>query len=173
MFTLKLLCFAFCASASEHEIIPSIPSHVVFVFWIPSLIDLLQLKDQSKNVSPFDTHPINIWISFSALCIYCLSLATKMEIQTNWTSCSKILGHVIVISGALASVSLATIFLPHFLGWLFLIIWAFLPIIRARHFLICIYRWICLRIKEAIYLVCNISNRLMGHITVQQRCLPM
>ena len=163
----------FCVSASEREIISSIPSHIVFFFLIPSLIDLLQLKDQSKNVSPFDTHPINIWIFFSALCIYCLSLATKMEIQTRWTGYSQILGHVIVISGALASVSLATVFLPHLLGWLFLIMWSFLPIISARHFLVCIFRWICQGIKEAICSVCNISNRLMGFITMQERRLPM
>ena len=50
MCTLKHLCFAFCASESEHEI-----SHAGFVFLIPSLIKLLQQKDQSKNVFPFDT----------------------------------------------------------------------------------------------------------------------
>ena len=148
MRALKYLCFAFFASAIEHGIIPSTPSHVVFVFFIPSLINLLQLKDQSKNVSPFDTHPINTWIFFTVLCIYCLSLATKMEIQTHWANYSQILANVLFISGALASVSLASIFLPHFIGCLFLIIWAFLPIIIARHFLMFTYRWICLRISR-------------------------
>ena len=148
MRTLKYLCFAFFASAIEHGIIPSTPSHVVFLFLIPSLINLLQLKDQSKNVSPFDTHPINTWIFFTALCIYCLWLATKMEIQTHWANYSQILANVLFISGALTAVSLVSIFLPQFLGWLFLIIWAFLPIIIARHFLMFTYRWICLRISR-------------------------
>lgn len=121
MCTLKHLRFAFCASESEHGI-----SHAGFVFLIPSLIKLLQQKDQSKNVFPFETRPINTWIFFTALCIYCLSLATKMEIQTHRASYSQILANVLFISKALASASLASIFLPQFHGWLFLIVWAFL-----------------------------------------------
>lgn len=93
MCTLKHLRFAFCASESEHGI-----SHAGFVFLIPSLIKLLQQKDQSKNVFPFETRPINTWIFFTALCIYCLSLATKMEIQTHWASYSQILANVLFIS---------------------------------------------------------------------------
>ena len=120
------------------------------------------------------TRPINTWIFFTDLFIYCLSLATKMEIRTHWASYSQILANVLFISGALTAVSPASIFLPQFLGWLFLIIWAFLPVIIASHFPMFTYRWIFLiRIMEAIYSIRNISSRLMGHITVQQRSLSM
>lgn len=144
MCTLKHLRFAFCASESEHGI-----SHAGFVFLIPSLIKLLQQKDQSKNVFPFETRPISTWIFFTALCIYCLSLATKMEIQTHWASYSQILANVLFISKALASASLASIFLPQFHGWLFLIIWAFL------HFFFFFFfdrRLFCILLLQATFL---------------------
>ncbi|KAH7576291.1 hypothetical protein JRO89_XS01G0028100 [Xanthoceras sorbifolium] len=92
--------------------------HFVFIHVIPLLIGLLQVDYQSKNASPFDTHPINMWIFFAATAIYCLGLSIKMDSQNHQSTYSQIItGHFILCSGALSSVSLASIFLPRLLGW--------------------------------------------------------
>ncbi|KAK7822136.1 hypothetical protein CFP56_036970 [Quercus suber] len=101
--------------ASEQDFISSAPSHVIINFIIQSLIGLIQVEYQSKSLSPFHTHPISMRTFFAAISIYSMGLATKMELQTRSICYSKILNHVILISGVLSSASLASTLLPHLL----------------------------------------------------------
>ncbi|KAK7841757.1 hypothetical protein CFP56_014867 [Quercus suber] len=101
--------------ASEQDFISSAPIHVIINFIIQSLIGLIQVEYQSKSLSPFHAHPISMRTFFAAISIYSMGLATKMELQTRSICYSKILSHVILISGVLSSASLASTLLPHLL----------------------------------------------------------
>ncbi|XP_044491285.1 uncharacterized protein LOC123215310 [Mangifera indica] len=115
---------------------------LIFKFLIPLLIGLLQVDYQSKNVSPFHTHPINMWGFLAATCIYCVVLGT--------TTCSKIVSHIILSSGALASVCLASVLFPGFIGWLLLCLWTVFTITLFRKLPKHIYEWLKPIISKAI-----------------------
>ncbi|KAJ0053996.1 hypothetical protein Pint_00188 [Pistacia integerrima] len=93
---------------------------MIFLFLVPVMLGLLQVEYQSKNVSPFDTHPINMWVFLAATCIYCTGLATNLELQNHTTTHSKIISHVILSSGALTLVTLASVLFPCLIRWLIL-----------------------------------------------------
>ena len=162
-----LSCSLFILWESEQDFISSAPNHVVFNFIIQSLIGLIQVEYQSKSLSPFHTHPISMRTFFAAISIYSMGLLTKMELQTRSPCYSKILGHVILISGVLCSASLASTLLPHLL-----IISVIVPIMLT--YILCIpykhmYRWIV----RANSQVCKIFNRFLGCYMMQQQDLPM
>ncbi|KAK3195065.1 hypothetical protein Dsin_026375 [Dipteronia sinensis] len=116
---------------------------------------LLQIDYQSKSVSPFDTHPINIWVFFASTCLYCSGLFLKAELQIDQQNYSQFIDHVILSSGALSAVSLASILLPRLLGWLCLGLWTALPIMLARHFIKRIYENLKKIIMEKITRIFN------------------
>ncbi|KAL5794880.1 hypothetical protein ACOSP7_003474 [Xanthoceras sorbifolium] len=123
-------------------------SHTVFKYLILVLIALLQVDSQSKRLSPFDTHPVNMWVFFVATCCYCLGFSIEEELQIHWPHYSRCINGVILSSGALSSISLASIFLPRPLGWLCLSLWTVLPIVLARHLIKQIYQWLKHGIKQ-------------------------
>ncbi|KAK3195091.1 hypothetical protein Dsin_026401 [Dipteronia sinensis] len=127
--------------------------HDAFKYLIPVLIGLLQVEYQSKRLSPFDTHPINMWIFLGATCSYCLGLCFENEFQ------NKFIHGVILSSGALTSISLVSIFLPRLLGWLCLGLWTVLPIALARHLIKQIYVWLKHEIKEKFFLTIDKLKR--------------
>ncbi|GAY46614.1 hypothetical protein CUMW_098410 [Citrus unshiu] len=87
-------------NSTEQPFVSSSPRHIIFLLIITLLIGLLQVDYQNKSVSPFDTHPVNMWISFGAALIYCLGLAINVESKEHQASYSQIHGHVILSSGA-------------------------------------------------------------------------
>ncbi|KAL9373555.1 hypothetical protein Peur_033175 [Populus x canadensis] len=58
--------------------------HPVFTFIMPVLLNFLELMYQGKDYSPFDTHPINMWIGLTCLLAYCLAYGVEV-------ACSKCL----------------------------------------------------------------------------------
>ncbi|KAH7576290.1 hypothetical protein JRO89_XS01G0027900 [Xanthoceras sorbifolium] len=152
----------------------SIRHHFVFTYVIPLLIGLLQVDYQSKNASPFDTHPINMWIFFAATAIYCLGLSIKMDSQNHQSTYFQIItGHFILFSGALSSVSLASIFLPRLLGWFCLGSWIVLRAMMARHCRNQIYIWLKHSTVKTISFARDRFNRFWGCITLKKEHLPM
>ncbi|KAJ0111211.1 hypothetical protein Patl1_00198 [Pistacia atlantica] len=156
---------------------PSISSnrhHMIFLFLIPVMLGLLQVEYQSKNVSPFDTHPINMWVFLAATYIYCVGLATNLELQNHSTTTySKIISHVILSSGALASVTLALVLFPCLIGWLILCLWTILPIALARHLLKHIYEWLKHRTYNTISVGCVRFNQFWKCLTLKKQHLPI
>ncbi|KAJ0112791.1 hypothetical protein Patl1_00216 [Pistacia atlantica] len=155
---------------------PSISSnrhHAIFLFLIPVMLGLLQVEYQSKNVSPFDTHPIHMWVFLAATYIYCMGLATNLELQNNPTTYSKIISHVILSLGALASVTLASVLFPWLSGWLILCLWTILPIALARHLLRHIYEWIKHRTYNTISAGCVRFKKFWECLTLKKPHLPV
>ncbi|KAH8485839.1 hypothetical protein H0E87_027324 [Populus deltoides] len=52
--------------------------HAVFTFIMPVLLNFLELMYQGKDYSPFDTHPINMWIGLTCLLAYCLAYGVEV-----------------------------------------------------------------------------------------------
>ncbi|KAK2650636.1 hypothetical protein Ddye_018125 [Dipteronia dyeriana] len=108
-------------------------NYFVFLHINPLLIGLLQVDYQSKKKSPFETHAPNIRL---CLLFICLGLSTKTELQNfhRRNNTQIIIGYITLSSRVLSSIALASIFLPQWLGWLWLGSWTILPIMLARHF---------------------------------------
>ncbi|KAJ0051803.1 hypothetical protein Pint_00190 [Pistacia integerrima] len=146
---------------------------MIFLFLIPLMLGLLQVEYQSKNVSPFDTHPINMWVFLAATCIYCGELATNLESQNHPTTCSKIISRVILSSGAFASVTLASVLVPRLIGGLILCLWTILVGTLARHLIKHIYE----QLKHATYNTIYVSyvrfKKSRECLTLKKQHLPI
>ncbi|TXG62630.1 hypothetical protein EZV62_009624 [Acer yangbiense] len=141
-------------------------SHTVFKFLIPVLVALLQVDYQSKRLSPFSTHPLNMWVFFAATCSYCLGLLVEKEFQ------NQCIHGIILSSGALSSISLASIFLPRPVGWLCLGLWTVLPIMLAKHSIKQTYEWLKHKIKEKSSLGGDRFKTLWGSLRWKNQNLP-
>ncbi|CAK9172171.1 unnamed protein product [Ilex paraguariensis] len=139
-----------------------VSEHAVYAFFITSLIGLLQLKYQNKDVSPLETHPTTMKTFIITLSIYCSTLAAKVIDQPHHLNYSQLFGCLSPIFGALSSISLLSIFLPHWFCWLIFILWALMPIIASRYILNHIYQYFYRRIINAVPNVLEILGRPMG-----------
>ncbi|KAF7825325.1 hypothetical protein G2W53_016489 [Senna tora] len=115
------------------------------------MVDLLQVEFQNKDKSPFQTHAPNMWIFFASTCVHCLGLAFEMKIQTSsGTLLCSIITNFILFSGALSSLSLASVFLPRALGWLCLSLSTVLPFVAlALPFLFSASKWFCSKLSAS------------------------
>ena len=127
----------------------------------PLLLALLQVDHHN--------HPANVWGFLAGTCLYFLALELKMKINTRSESYSRILGHVLLISGAFSSFSPLSIFLQRSPLWLPLIIF---PFMIARPLLVQLCHWLFQVILKVTPQVGNFFGRLMRSITVQQQQLP-
>ena len=159
-------------SAKEQGFTFSPPCHGVFKYFIPSLMAVVALKFKNKNIDPFETHPVNMWAFVISTCIYFLILGILKELQNSCANYHQILGHIILISGALSSVSLLSLILPTQLGCLIFIIWALLPIILVRQSLKHIYRCLTHKIKNVFSYSYEKVNKFVERVRLQQQQLP-
>ena len=160
----------FCDMARVQGFISSTMPHVVYAFLVATLIGLLQMKYQNKSVSPFETHSTNMTSFVLTLCAYCLAMVGKNIHKNHGGNYTKILGHVILISQTLSSVSLATIFLPLSLSSLIMfIVWATMFAIVGRYLFKLIYQWFYWRIAIAVVQVLRVYTRFMGHRLMEQQ----
>lgn len=159
-------------SRSPTLIAIAVPLHTVFILIIPLLIELLQVEYQNKDVPPFDKHPVNMWIFFIAACIYGLGLSINME-ENRANYYSDLISNVILSSGALASVSLASVFLPRFLGWLCLALWTIFPFMLTNNLIQHFYEWFKHVTMTTISQAWNRFNRFWGCFSLNNRSLPM
>ncbi|KAL5798829.1 hypothetical protein ACOSQ2_003649 [Xanthoceras sorbifolium] len=125
-------------------------SHTVFKYLIPVLIALLQVDYQSKRLSPFGTHPLNMWGFLVATIIYYFAAQIAVLQHDNHTVFFERSISVAAISGSLAAVLVVSMFLPASLGYLIFIPWSFLPIIVAYRMHYVLIHRACRRIQQMI-----------------------
>ena len=131
---LQLLLFRSTSTTKcDEQVIYAMPCHVVFVFLNPQLLGALQVDYQSKNKSPFETHPLHMWIFLTSMCFYSVLLGFKIRMQARSGYFALILNHVLLVSGSLSSASLLSIFQPRLLVWFLCIIGLYVPVIVAHH----------------------------------------
>ncbi|KAF7825327.1 putative transmembrane protein [Senna tora] len=81
--------------------ISSIPTHAVFVFVDPLLLALLQAEHQNKPKSPFEAHPLNMWIFLMAICFYStiLGVKKKKSSESGYYYYGNILNNMLILLG--------------------------------------------------------------------------
>ncbi|KAH7864845.1 hypothetical protein Vadar_034545 [Vaccinium darrowii] len=164
----------FYDSASMQGSMSSTTCHVVYGFFITTLIGILQLKYQNKKVSPFETHLTPIRTFVATMCIYSLAMVGKIIAKKYSAKCYEIFSHVSILSGALSSVSLATIFLPPSLSSLIMfIIWAIFFAIVALYLFHTLYKWLYQKIAVAIVQVLELFASFMGQSSMEPQHLPV
>lgn len=147
----------------------------MYAFLITTLIGLLQVKYQNKNVSPFETHLTSIRSFVISMSTYCLAMVGKTIAQNYGANCSKkIFGHVGLISGALSSASLAVLFLPSSLSSLIVfIMWAILVAIMVGCLYKPIYQWLYRKIATAVVQVVELYASFTGQRLIEHQRLPV
>ncbi|CAK9153538.1 unnamed protein product [Ilex paraguariensis] len=143
---------------NEQNVKSSPSSMAVFKYLVPVLVALVAMKYQAKNEDPFEARPINMWCFCIAICIYCLAKGRRNKIQSSVANYSPIIDHVILLFGALASVSLILVLLPRIPELLgFAVIPVVLIIIAwNKHKRGCC--WLCDGIANLVTFIPNIRN---------------
>ncbi|TXG49930.1 hypothetical protein EZV62_025805 [Acer yangbiense] len=118
---------------------------------IPTLLGVIQVNNEGKGKSPFETHPAQMWVFVFSLIIY-FSAAQRSV-------------HIAIISGSLSSVSLISVLLPCLLGALIFIPWAFVPLILA-------YQIHAVSIRDASRQLHHKINTIIS-TSIQQQRLPV
>ncbi|CAK9159379.1 unnamed protein product [Ilex paraguariensis] len=143
-------------ASSKKKFTPCPPSHEVFKYLVPLLAALVAMRYQAKGKDPFEACPINMWCFCISTFIYCLAMGIQNQTKTRDI---QVLAHVILVSGALSSISLGSVILPHFLGQLIFAVLAFLLIILARNKLKHAYYWLYNRVTNVVALLFpNVQN---------------
>ncbi|KAH7576297.1 hypothetical protein ACOSQ2_003658 [Xanthoceras sorbifolium] len=126
---------------------------------IPMLVGVLQVNSQSKDVSPFETHPENMWIFVVSTFIYFSAAQRSMPLAPA------------VVAGSLSSVSIVSVLLPRRLGPLIFIPWTFVPIIVAYQVHAVSIRNACHKLHQIIM---DIISKLSGtRNSIEQQELPV
>ncbi|KAK4848291.1 hypothetical protein QYF36_011361 [Acer negundo] len=103
---------------------------------IPMLVGVLQVNIQSKDESPFKTHPTNMWVFVFSTFIYYSVAQGSVSLA--------------VVSGSLSSVSLLSVLLPCLLGHLIFIAWAFVTIVVAYQVHALLIHNVCQKLHQMI-----------------------
>lgn len=100
----------------------------IIVFLINTSCTLLQVKFQSKDANPFDTHYWVMVAFFAVLLVHAILLATQIKLR------HAIFGKISLLAGALASILLLIILVPR-MGWFSLVLWVicFVTVAHASH----------------------------------------
>ncbi|CAK9162521.1 unnamed protein product [Ilex paraguariensis] len=158
-------------SGSEFKSSP--PSHEIFKYLVPLLFALVATKYQAKNEDPFEAHPINMWCFVIATIIYSIALGIRKQNKICVAKYLQIIDHVILISGALSTVSLLSVLLPRFLGFLSFAVMPFVLIIIAWNKLKHGFGWLYDRVTNQFTFIPDIRNwSTQGNVAAQPNPLP-
>ncbi|KAL3730741.1 hypothetical protein ACJRO7_027724 [Eucalyptus globulus] len=107
--------------------------HTILIFIVPILINFIEMKYQGKPNSPFDTHPITIFLSIFNLLLYCsLSLPLVTSLPAFNTACGSRTSQFLMVFSLSLSVALLSSLL--FRGFsLFLLYMPVLILLGATH----------------------------------------
>lgn len=88
--------------------------HVILVFIVPILVNLIEVKFEGKSYSPFETHPKTMMVAIVSLLLYCLTYGAELAFspQLPTSKFSRVLCCFMSLFGSFSLVSLASILLP-------------------------------------------------------------
>ncbi|TXG49927.1 hypothetical protein EZV62_025802 [Acer yangbiense] len=110
---------------------------------IPILLTVIQVNNEGKDKSAFETHPAQMWVFVFSSVIYFSAAQLSVPMA--------------IISGSLSSVSLLSVLLPRLLGALVFIPWAFVPLILACQIHEVLIRHACLQLHHKIKTIISTS----------------
>ncbi|GKV50284.1 hypothetical protein SLEP1_g56997 [Rubroshorea leprosula] len=82
----------------------------------------LQLRFQSAEASPFDTHRLHILAFFTVIVICAVSLGIEIKLEAAGADCPAVVSTIFLLAGSLALILLLLIIEPY-VGWSLLIVW--------------------------------------------------
>ncbi|KAH7864372.1 hypothetical protein Vadar_028880 [Vaccinium darrowii] len=114
----------FLQQQQQQQVLPSSSTsscHVVLTFIIPVLINLIQLKYQESQTSPFETHPKSMGIAVVGLLLYCLAYDAETRVASlpvgrRRSTYEWIPARAMVVFGLLSVTSLASTLFPDSMG---------------------------------------------------------
>ncbi|KAK4848828.1 hypothetical protein QYF36_017877 [Acer negundo] len=157
-------------SETGHRLNFSIQFYAILVFLINTSCTLLQIKYQTQNVSPFDTHYGVMLTFFVVVHVHAVVLVVEIKLQAHISSChAMIMSKISIFSGALASILLLLILVPPF-GWFSLVMWV-VCFIRVAHDS---YKDFCQLFYQATLQVLDLlKSPIKGRLFEQQNQLPV
>lgn len=115
--------------------------HVIFVFIVPLLAQLLEVKYEGKAASPFETHPKTML--FFILCLLAYCVVYGIELRFSSASQSSIYAHAMVLFGSLSLASIASIFFPDSVRWVLYLVYIMLCMGQILYTLVLVlYKWL-------------------------------
>ncbi|GKV50286.1 hypothetical protein SLEP1_g56999 [Rubroshorea leprosula] len=82
----------------------------------------LQLRFQSAEASPFDTHRLHILAIFIVIVIYAVSLGIEIQLEADGSDWLAVVSTISLLTGSLALILLLLIIEPY-VGWPLFIVW--------------------------------------------------
>ncbi|KAK6787054.1 hypothetical protein RDI58_015579 [Solanum bulbocastanum] len=87
-------------------------TNILIAFIFPAMVELLQLKYQPTNSSPFEIHPIKMYSSVGSFLIYSFAYDTQLKLISTSSNHSKYAKMAGAIFGPLAFASYSSVLFP-------------------------------------------------------------
>ena len=119
-------------------------------FFVPALLDLIDLKFQKEGNSVFEAHPATTMMAFATLLAFVLAFGIDFTFRSSQFSpiCAALLRTAMMFSGSLLLASLASLLLPDALRPFLYVFYAFLSLANMRDLLRKCSLWIHLKIMD-------------------------
>ncbi|KAJ4727183.1 hypothetical protein OWV82_000324 [Melia azedarach] len=129
--------------------------YAIIVFLINTSCTLLQVKYQTLDVTPFDTHYGIMLAFFLIMYAHAVILVVEIKLQTHNSSYHQMimLGKISLFTGALASILPLLILVPA-VGWFNLVLWA-VCFVKVAH------QYFCRLIYHAAIHIFHLLNKLL------------
>ncbi|KAK6783080.1 hypothetical protein RDI58_020876 [Solanum bulbocastanum] len=88
--------------------------NILISFIFPAMVELLQLMYQPSNTSPFEIHPINMYLSVTSFLIYCFAYDAQIKYISTTSNHSNYAKMVEDIFGPLTFASYSSVVYPPF-----------------------------------------------------------
>ncbi|XP_034709607.1 uncharacterized protein LOC117932461 isoform X1 [Vitis riparia] len=119
-------------------------------FFVPALLDLIDLKFQKEANSVFEAHPITTMMAFATLLAFVLAFGIDFTFHSSHFSpiCAALLRTAMMFSGSLLLASLASLLLPDALRPFLYVFYTFLSLANMHDLLRKCSLWIHLKIMD-------------------------
>ncbi|KAL3516935.1 hypothetical protein ACH5RR_023837 [Cinchona calisaya] len=127
------------------------PCHIIFKFFIPSLLAVVAVKYQAISKDPSTTRPFQTWSFLISIFLYSLVLFAANQSRKLYDNYLKSLDRFALACVVVSSLSLIALLLPRFPGLLVLCTsWALTVLISTFPVVRCTYNGLFTRIKTAL-----------------------
>lgn len=136
--------------------------HGIFSLLLKTLINYIQVKYQSVQASPWDTHHLIMFIFLLALFTYATALVVEVMLRASESIYHTHVGNIRLFAGGFAAILLLAILYP-ILGCIISLMWVCLFVKIAFESFQELYSFLC----QTVVGVLHMSSRLIGSV----RCL--
>ncbi|XP_010661161.1 uncharacterized protein LOC100260757 isoform X2 [Vitis vinifera] len=143
---------AFINNVQQPDFMPTYLTAILALvaFFVPALLDLIDLKFQKEANSVFEAHPATTMMAFATLLAFVLAFGIDFTFHSSHFSpiCAALLRTAMMFSGSLLLASLASLLLPDALRPFLYVFYAFLSLANMHDLLRKCSLWIHLKIMD-------------------------